>query len=139
MKKVVRKRTGGLLPALIWGAGVALGVSFLLTAIFAYAMAKEWIGEKSVGFIASAILILAAGGGALLASGMYPQRRMLVCLAAAGVYFLFLLLGAALFFGGDFRGLPVTAALVCGSAVAAGLIGAKSAGGRKKKYKRYRI
>lgn len=138
MKTAVRKRTGGPLSALALGTGAALAATLLLAAVFACAMEREWIGEKSAGFVASGVLILAAGGGALLTAARYPKRRILVCMGTGSIYFLFLLLGAALFFDGDFSGLPVTAALVCGSAAAAGLLGLGPSGSRKKKYKRFR-
>lgn len=137
-KTVVRKRAGGLLPALGIGLAAAVGLTLLMAAFFAYGMDQQWVREASAGYVSAGILILSTAAGALTATALFPQRRLLVSMGLGGGYFLILLLWAALFFHGNFGGLPVTAALICGSAVGAGLLGAGRAGKKKRQYKRYR-
>lgn len=138
MKKGTRKRTGGLAQALAAGIGAAVGMTFLLTTVFAYIMDAQLLKESAAPYAAVVILLLSACVGALVTVRLYPQRRMLLCLGTGGGYLLFLLCMAALFFHGDLRGFLLTAAVVCGGAVAIGLLGLRSKGG-KKRYKKYRV
>ena len=114
MKKGTRQRTGGVAQALAAGIGAAVGMTFLLTAVFAYIMDAQLLKESAAPYAAVVILLLSACVGALVTAWLYPQRRMLLCLGTGGGYLLFLLCMAALFFHGDLRGFLLTAAVVCG-------------------------
>lgn len=138
MKKGNRKRTGGLAQALAVGVAVAVGMTLLLTAVFAYIMDTQLMKESGAPYAAVVILLLSVCVGALVTVHLYPQRRMLLCLGTGGGYLLFLLCMAALFFRGGLRGFLLTAAVVCGGAVAIGLLGLRSKSG-KKRYKKYRV
>lgn len=138
MKKGTKKGTGGLAQALAAGIAAAAGTTILLTAAFAYVIDAQLIKESAIGYAAAVILLLSVCMGALVTVRLYPKRRMLLCLGTGGGYLLFLLCMAALFFHGDLRGFLLTAVVVCGGAVAMGLLGLRSKGG-KKRYKRYRI
>ena len=139
MKKrmVGTKKTGGTVQALTWGTGLALGLSLMLSALAAAAISRQWIPEGGMVYCAVVILIGSSCGGAWVGGALRPDRRLPVCLGVAGCYFAVLLLLGALFFGGRFRGIPVTAALILGSSAAMALMGLRKGKGRKRKYKRY--
>lgn len=123
-------------------AGFALGVSasLLITVLGAALIAKlvdrETIGEGSIGYGILIVMILASWLGSLVSYGRIKRRRAVVCLAAGGIYFLVLLSFTALFFGGEYSGVGVTALLIfCGSmlAVLPGL--RQNRGGKRPKIK----
>ncbi len=118
-----RKATG---KAASMGAGLAMGglLSALWTAVGAALLAKLMesgsIGVSALGWGAMGILMTASFLGALLAVGKIKRRRILVCGASGLVYYLMLVAVTALFFGGQYSAMAVTAAVVaagCGAAV----------------------
>ena len=138
---VNKKVTGRSKPM---AAGLALGtvVSFLLTlvgaAVIANLILSEKLAEEAVGYGAVVVLLLASAIGAWLSAILVKRRWMLVCLGAGGIYYLLLLSVTALFFGGQYQGMGVTALLVLGGSGAVGLLGLggkKSSGKKAKKYR----
>ena len=139
MKKRIKPMAGerGLLQAAGRGTGLALGLCLVLTALFAGAISREWVPESAMGYGAAGILLLSAGAGAYAAGRWYPAKGAAAsCLGGLG-YFLVLLLLGALFFGGRFHGILVSALLILGAVGAAVLLSARRGKGRKRKYKRY--
>ena len=123
--------------AIAMGTGLSLGVGVILAALAAAAISRQWIPESGMGYAAAVILIGSTCGGAWLGGRLSPDRRLPVGLAAAGGYFVVLLLLGALCFGGRFHGIPVTAALILGSAGGIALLSLRQGKSRKRKYKRY--
>lgn len=120
--------TLGCISALLWTmAGVML---------IAKLIDSEVIQETAIGYGASAILITASLLSSVLAFHKIKRQRVLICMAAGGTYFLSLLGITALFFGGQYQAVGVTAALVLAGSGTAVLLGVAPRGG--KGHRRYK-
>ena len=99
-------------------AGVALGcaVSLLITGVGSVLVAKliseEVLMDTAIGYGAMMILLLASAAGAAIAAAKVKRMRLQVCLLVGVAYYGTLLALTALFFGGQYRGMGVTALLV---------------------------
>lgn len=124
-------------------ASLAIGVGFALlwTVLGAMLVAKlvdnEVMPQESIGYGSMAILLTASFLAAAVSFGKLRRQRVPVCLGAGGAYFLCLLAVTALFFGGQYEGMGVTAVLVLLGAGAAILPGCRGRGGNSRK--RYKI
>lgn len=134
-----RKVTG---TAASMGAGLALGavVSMAVTIVLSLVTAKlvdsGTLAESAIGYAAIGILLLSSILGASTAIGRIKRQRLVVCLAAGGIYYGLLLSMTALFFGGQYTGMGVTALVVaggCGAVILAGMGQGRSRGRRKVK------
>ena len=103
-------------------AGLALGITVALAVTVIGSGAAAWLilrgilGEETSGYCAMAILLLASMAGAAVSAGTIQRLRAQMCLAAGGGYYLCLIAITALFFGGQYRGMGVTALMVlCGA------------------------
>lgn len=117
-----RKPTG---RAMSMAAGIGLGcvINLLWTTLWVAVLAKlietGRLGISALGWGAMAILITASFLGAMFASAKIKRRSLLVCGASGLVYYLLLIAITVMFFGGQFTGMSVTAAVVaagCGTA-----------------------
>ena len=110
-KKVTGKAMG--IPA---GLGIATLISILFTlvgsAAVSYMVSSEKLSVESIGFASMVILAVAAAIGALYASSAIKRMRLQVCLMAGGCFYLSLLAITALFFGGNYQGMLVTAIII---------------------------
>lgn len=134
-----RKVTGN---AASMGAGLALGaaVSMAVTIAFSLLTAKlvdsGSLAESGIGYAAMGILLLSSILGAMTAIRRIKRQRLVVCLASGGIYYALLLSMTALFFGGQYTGMGVTALVVaggCGAVILAGM--GQGGAGRKRKIK----
>lgn len=101
------------------GVLTSLGVTVLAAAVTAWLILRGTLAENSVGYCAMVILLLAAAAGSAVAIGRIKRRRLQMGLAAGAIYYGCLLAAAALFFGGIYDGMGVTALMVlCGSMLA---------------------
>ena len=103
-------------------AGLALGVAtaLLVTVIgsgaAAWVILRRIVSEGASGYLVMVILLLSSGVGASVAAGSIQRLRGQICLAAGAGYYLCLLAVTAVFLGGQYRGMGVTAVMVfCGS------------------------
>ena len=105
------------IPAgLALGVGTALAVTGIGAGVGAWAVLRGMISEGMIGYLVMAILLLPSAAGAAVAAGTIQRLRGQMCLAAGGGYLLSLLAVTAVFFGGQYRGMGVTALMVlCGS------------------------
>ncbi len=125
------------LPAgLAAGIGAALAVTLAGAAIVAWLIDGERISEEAMGYGALAVLLLSAGAGAWIASALVGHRRLLVCALTGVGYFLILLSMTALFFGGQYHGVWVTALVVLAGCLGVSLVGLKGSGGPKHRRRR---
>ncbi|MBQ7415635.1 MAG: hypothetical protein IJW14_01195 [Oscillospiraceae bacterium] len=137
---VNRKVTG---KAMSMPAGLVIGwiVSMVLTILGALAIAllilSEKLGVEAIGYGAIVTLILAAATGAWLAAMLIKRRWMIVCLGTGGIYYLTLLAITALFFGGQYQGIGVTALAILSGSGAVGFLGLKGENTGRKKSKKY--
>ncbi|MDD5864063.1 MAG: TIGR04086 family membrane protein [Firmicutes bacterium] len=136
---VNRKPTGKAMSipgGLAVGALFSIGATLLLTAVLAKLVEGETVQQENIGYGVMVILTVSAFTGALVSFGRIKRQRLLVCGLSGLLYFVILMSMTALFFGGQYSSVGVTALLILlGSAVAA-LLGLKQGGGgRRKKIK----
>lgn len=138
---VVNKKVTGKAVPMAAGLGIGLAVSMALTmiggAVTANLILTEKIGEGAIGYGAILILLLSSAMGAWLAAVLIKSRWMVVCLGAGGSYYLTLLGITALFFGGQYQGMGVTALVILGGCGAVGLLGLRAGNGTRKRTKKY--
>lgn len=130
-----RKVTGtaSAMPVgLAMGLAASLGITLVGSAILAWLVGSEKLGQGSIGYGSLVILLLASVLGAVTAFGKIRHRRMLVCVLSGVLYYGSLLCVTALFFGGQYQGMGVTALVVLGGCLCVALLGL--GGGRRKKY-----
>lgn len=115
---VNQKVTGtawGVPAGLAFGGAVSLGITFLMSALTALLVLSGRISSNSIGYCSMVILLLSAAAGAAAAIGRIKRCRFQVCMATGLVYYGCLLGTTALFFGGIYHGMGVTALMVlCG-------------------------
>lgn len=131
---VNQKPTGRAMsmPAgLVFGAAISLGVTLLAAAVLAKLVDMEKLAWENIGYGIMILLLLASFSGAMAAFAKIKRQRMLVCAISGAVYFGILLSITALFFGGQYDSVGVTAALVLAGSIAAGLLGLRDGGNRK--------
>ena len=117
------------------GTAAALGWTLMASALLAKLMDLERLPEDAVGYGAMVILLTASFAGAILAQRKVKRKRLQVSLITAAAYYLTLLSMTALFFGGQYAGMGVTALVILAGSGVAILIGMKEPG--RKKGRRY--
>lgn len=120
------KATGRALsmPAgLAVGGLTSLGITLGGSAVLAWLIHSERMEMENVGYGILGLILAASFLGAMTAWRKIRRRRMLVCAASGAVYLGILLAIPALFFGGQYSGVWVTALLVLAGSLAAGLLG----------------
>lgn len=137
-----KKKVKGAAMSLPAGLGVGLLISLVITvagaAITAWLIASEKIGEGSSGYAVMLILALAAGLGALGAVYFVKKQRLQVCMLTGVSYYLSLLAMTALFFGGQYQGMGVSAIVVLGICTLIAFLPTKNGQPRGKRKRAYR-
>lgn len=125
----------GIPAGLAIGALISLIITMAGAAVMAYLVLNETVGESGIGYASMIVLFIGAAMGAWGAYSSIKKQRLQICLMSAGVYYLILLAITALFFGGQYQGLGVTALVVLiGTQVVAFFPGKESA---KIKFKKH--
>lgn len=139
---VVNKKVTGkskpIVVGLAVGCALSIGMTLLGAALMANLVLSEKMATEAIGYGAVVVLLLASAAGAWISATMVKRRRMVVCLGVGGSYYLSLLAITALFFGGQYQGMGVTALLVlggCGAVALLGIRGEKNSGKKVKKYR----
>lgn len=136
---VNRKVTGRAMsmPAgLAVGAAASLAVTLLLAAVLAKLVETERLAQENIGYGVMVLLLAASFIGALVSFSRVKRQRMLVCCVSGLIYFAMLMSITALFFGGQYSAVGVTALLVLGGSGTAALLGLREGrGGKRKKLK----
>ena len=117
-------RAASMPGGLTAGAVASLSVTILMAALLAMLVESERVQENAIGYGVMVTLVLASFTGAMIAAAKIKRQRLLVCILSAGIYFGMLLATTALFFGGQYSAVGVTALMVlCGGilAILAGL------------------
>ena len=123
-----RKVTGTAMSmpgGLALGGLVSLAVTVIGATLAAYMILSERIPENGAGYCSMVILLLSSSLGALTAVKKIKHRRLYVCMLSAVVYYGMLLSVTALFFGGQYKGMGVTALLVLAGTGTVALLGTK--------------
>ena len=104
--------------AMTMPAGIAVGcggaalVTAAGSALVAKLISDEVLVDTAIGYGAMLIVLLASALGAAVSAAKVKRRRLQVCLLSGLVYYGMLLGMTALFFGGQYQGMGVTALLV---------------------------
>lgn len=133
---VNRKVTGkaaSMPGGLALGGALSLGVTILLAMVTAMLVDNGAMEEKSIGYAALVILLLSSALGSAVAAARIKRQRLVVCIAAGAVYYVLLLSMTALFFGGQYTGMGVTALAVLGGSGVVCIAGAGQGRGRRKR------
>lgn len=134
---VMNRKVTGTASTIPGGLAIAGGISMGITLILAIAAAKlvdsQTIAESSIGYLSLSILMIASFCGSLAAWKRIKRKRLAVCLGAGAVYYGLLLLLTAVFFGGQYQGMGVTALVVAAGCGCVILTGAGQGSGRKKR------
>lgn len=140
---VANRKVTGTASTMPVGLAIGLAVSLLVTvlgaALSAYFVLTEKIPEEGVGYCAGGILLLSSMLGAFVAEKRTKRKRLIVCVLLGGLYYAALTAATALFFGGQYQGMGVTALLVLAGSGCVGLLAAKKESGGKGVRKKYRI
>lgn len=129
-------RTMSMPGGLAMGGMTSLLITLVGTAALAWLIHRQRMEMENVGYGIMALLLAASFLGAVTAYRKIRRRRMLVCAASGAVYLGLLLCIPALFFGGQYSGVGVTALLVLAGSACAGLLGlGQGRGAGRKKIK----
>ncbi|MGM9548845.1 MAG: TIGR04086 family membrane protein [Faecousia sp.] len=121
------------LPAgLAVGALFSLGATLILAAVLAKLVESETIPVEKIGYGIMVLTVLSAFTGAMVSFRGIKRQRLLVCGVSGAIYFAILMSITALFFGGQYSAVGITALLVLGGSAAAALLGLRQSGGRKR-------
>ncbi len=131
-------RASSMPAGLAVGGCVSLGTTLLLAAGLAKLVDMEILAWENIGYGIMLLLLLSSFLGAMTAFARIKRQRLLVCLVSGGIYLALLLSITALFFGGQYEAVGVTALLVLGGSGAAALLGLCGGKGRGRFKPRHR-
>lgn len=132
---VNRKHTGRAmsLPAgLAVGAAGSLAMTIILTAVLAKLVEAETMPVENIGYGIMALLVISSFAGAMIAFGRIKRQRLMVCGVSGVIYFAVLMSITALFFGGQYSAVGVTALMVLAGSAVAALLGLRQGRGAKR-------
>lgn len=136
-----QKRTGraASMPAgLAFGACVNLAVTLAGSVLLAKLLDQGKLQWSNIGYAVMVLLLAASYLGAFCAQTKIKSKRLLVCALSGLIYICVLISITALFFGGQYEALGVTAALVLAGSGTAGLLGLREKrDGKRLKRSRY--
>ena len=116
------------------GGACAFAGTMLTSAVLAKLVDMEIIPQDKIGYGIMVLLLLCAFLGANEACRRVKRQYLIVSAISAGFYYSMLLSVTALFFGGQYSGMGVTAVLVlCGSLLAVFLRSGNREGRKRRK------
>ncbi len=133
-------RASSMPAGLLIGAAASLTITLIAAFILAKLLDAQRLSWENVGYGVMFMLLLSSAAGAFLANRKIKRQRMLVCLLSGVIYFGILMSITALFFGGQYDSVGVTALLILGGCGSIGLLEMreKRSGKRKKITQRHR-
>lgn len=126
MNQKVTGRASSIPAGLAIGGAISLVITIVGAMIGAWLMGYEKLQEQQIGYCAMIILLGSAFIGAWTAAGKIKHRRLFVCFSSGAVYFCTLLAVTALFFGGQYQAVGVTALVVLAGSISAAFMGENS-------------
>lgn len=123
------------IPAgLAWGVSVSTFSTLLLSAVLTFLIDKGKMSWESIGYGIMCILLFSSFVGAKVSYRRIKRQRLMVSVMFAVLYLGVLMSATALFFGGQYDGVGVSALLVFGGSVTSALLrkDGKRAGDRGK-------
>lgn len=126
---IMNQKVTGRISSVPAGIAIGEGVSMILTVIGALVTAmlvdRGVIPEERIGYGSLLTLLAASVAGAIVSWKRIRHRRMMVCMIHSAGYYLLLLSIAALFFGGQYEGMGVTALVVLAGGLCVAMMGLK--------------
>ncbi len=122
------------------GLGLSMAIAILCSMLLAWLIIGEKLDVASIGYGSGLILILSAAAGAWLAMWKVRTKRLIVTGIYAAGFILLLLAVTALFFGGEYQGIGVSAICIllgAGGTLAVKMM-PKKAGNKRPKIRAYR-
>lgn len=108
--------------------------TLVLSAVLAKLVDMEKIPQDKIGYGIMVLLLVCAFAGANVSCSKIKRQYLIVSAISAVIYFAMLLCITALFFGGQYSGVGVTAILIlCGSLLAAFAKSGKGEGKKRRK------
>lgn len=133
-------RAASIPAGLTMGAAISIAITLIAALILGKLVDMEKLPWENIGYGIMLLLFSASFFGAEAANAKIKRQRLLVSLLSGAIYFALLLSVTALFFGGQYEAVGVTAALILAGSGTAGLLDMKgNRGGKHHKMKsRYR-
>ena len=133
-------RASSVWAGLAAGVTVSVVVTLLMTALTALLLDRERVAWETVGYWILSGIMLSAFLGAVTACRRIRRQKLMITAMSGLAYFAVLLSITALFFGGQYEAVGVTALLVAGGSGCAALLemGRGTGTVRGKRRKRYR-
>ena len=113
------------------GAAVSMSITAAGTALMAFLLNRETINWEMIGYGIIVMVMLSAFLGSVTAYRKIKRQKLLVCLMSGVVYWGILLCLTALFFGGQYEAVGVTALLIAGGCGCAAICGMEKGRGGK--------
>lgn len=129
--------SNSMMKSVTMGSTVSVVVTMIIVAVFAALISTETITPAWADYCALAALLLSATLGSVTAVRSATEKQLYMSLAVGGVYLIVLLAMTALLFGGQYRGVGVSAFVVFSGAILAVLIGQRR--GKRSKSRRSKI
>lgn len=129
-------RTSSMAKGVAIGVITSIMVTILSAGILAKLVEKEVLSEDKIGYGVLVILMLGSYLAGKIAWSKTKRRRLMTCALTGGIYFGALLSMTALFFGGQYESVGVTALLIlAGIGLASLPTHQGSRGGKRRKIK----
>lgn len=109
---------------LAMGNGVSLGLTLLLSLVLAGLISRERLQWDQIGYGILVILFFSALLGAAISVRAVKRQRLMIALGSGLLFWATLIAITALFFGGQYDGMPVTGLVIlaaCGTVALMGL------------------
>ncbi len=122
------------------GTAVSMGITILGAMLLGRMIASEQLPWERVGYGIMLILFLSSFLGAYIACGRIKRKKMMIAGCSGLLYFAVLLMSTALFFGGQYEAVGVTALMILAGSGCCFLVRntSRRAGKRRKPGKHYR-
>ena len=135
-------KSKGAASSIPWALAISAIVNIVITltggAITAYLLLTERIGENGIRYASMIILLISAIMGAWSAYSCIKKQRLQICMMSAGVYYLLLMAITALFFGGQYQSMGITAVIILVGTVLVAILTGKDSGKIRFKKRAYR-
>lgn len=138
LNKKVTGKASSIPGGLFAGAVVSLVSTLVLAMVTAWLVHTEILREASIGYCVIGILLLSAICGTWIANRKIKRQKLLVCLMSGVIYYAILLSMTALFFGGQYTGMGVTALVVLSGCMVL-CVPAPQKGSGQRRLRKYKI
>lgn len=124
-KKDYQKNGKSAVAAVSIGAVISIVLMLIGTMIIALLVMNETMTEKAIGYGVLAVTLIATFTGAYVALTIYKKKYLITSMSVSIVFALILLSLTALFFDGQFNGVPATLLVIICGGVSAMLVAGK--------------